>query len=259
MSRITGWVPVAAALLASIGALAIGAVTEVRTQPASKVSLPANLARGQRTFLENCAMCHGNGGQGDGELAAALHQRARATVANLTDRAEIEKLGRSRIRDVIAKGGAHTGRSNLMPAWGERLSRTELDDVAAYVANLPSMTPSLSSATLNAYLETPVGAPRAGREIFVHQCSACHGLGGRGDGPLAQSLELRRHVRPRNLTDSTFAASKSDRDLYMVISEGGGAMGKSVYMPHWGGYLTAPQIKDVISYVRVISHTVARP
>ena len=45
----------------------------------------------------------------------------------------------------------------------------------------------------------------------------------------------------------------------MVISEGGGAMGKSVYMPHWGGYLTAPQIKDVISYVRVISHTVARP
>ena len=30
-------------------------------------------------------------------------------------------------------------------------------------------------------------------------------------------------------------------------------------MPHWGGYLSAAQIKDLVSYVRMISHTAPRP
>lgn len=255
------WMRIAVVVLLGIGALGVGAAAEMQTQPSenASASLPANLRRGQRTFLEHCAMCHGNGGRGDGELAATLREQAGVMVANLTHQAELERLGRSGIRAIIVKGGAHTGRSNLMPAWGERMSHAEVDDVTSYVMQLPEMSLSLSSSTLAAYLHAPAGAPQAGREIFLHQCSGCHGLAGRGDGPLANSLESKRHVRPRNLTDSAFVASKSDRDLYTVISEGGGPMGKSVYMPHWGGYLTPVQIKHLVSYVRAISHTAARP
>jgi cytochrome c oxidase cbb3-type subunit 3 len=246
-----------AAAMVALGAALCG-LTGVG-MPAPPPALPANLARGQRTFLQHCAMCHGNGGQGDGELAATLRHREGVVVANLTDRVELERLTRAGVRRTIEQGGAHTGRSNLMPAWGGRLSHREIDDVADYVMHLPDMAPTVFSATLRAYLRAPPGAPAEGRGIFVHQCSVCHGLGGHGDGPLSKSLEVQRHVRPRNLTDSTFAASRTDRELFTVISQGGGPVGKSTYMPHWGGYLSPAQIKNLVSYIRVISHTAPRP
>ena len=247
----------AAAILVAIGALC--AARSIAIPPRATNALPAAVSRGERVFLQNCAMCHGDHGQGDGELAASIRQRAGVRVANLTDRVEIDRLGRSGIRRTVTLGGGHTGRSNLMPAWGERLTAREIDDVASFVLRLPDQSPGISAATLRAYAETPPGEPALGRAIFVHQCSVCHGLAARGDGPLAAALAEKRHVRPRNLTDSTYIASRSDRDLFAVINQGGGPMGKSTFMPHWGGYLTTPQIKDLVSYVRVISHTASRP
>ncbi|HTM57285.1 MAG TPA: c-type cytochrome [Candidatus Udaeobacter sp.] len=248
----------ALALLLGVAALAVPA-SRMHGQPSRTTTLPANIARGQRVFLQYCAMCHGDAGQGDGELAPQLRERAGVRVANLTDRVEIARLGRAGIHNTVALGGAHAGKSNLMPAWRERLSRQELEDVVDYVARLPDLSPGITSTTLRAYQETPPGEPAVGRSIFLHQCSVCHGLGARGDGPLAASLVAKQHVRPRNLTDSTYLATRSDRDLFAVITQGGGATGKSNFMPHWGGYLTAEQIKDLVSYVRVISRTAPRP
>lgn len=226
--------------------------------PTSSAVLSASAAHGQQIFLQNCAMCHGDGGAGDGELAAAIRQRAGVRVANLTDRSEIARLGRPGIRRTVTVGGGHAGLSNLMPAWGGRLTPHEIEEVTDFVIRLQDLAPGIPAATLREFAETPVGTPALGRSIFVHECSACHGIAARGDGPLAASLIRDRHVHPRNLTDSSYMATKTDRDLFVVISEGGGPVGKSNYMPHWGGYLTAAQIKDLVSYVRVISHTPRR-
>ena len=245
-------------ILIGISGLAF-ARSQAGTPPGSGPTLSTSAARGQAVFLQYCAMCHGDGGQGDGELAGAIRHRAGVTVANLTDRGEIERLGRVGVRRVVALGGGHTGRSNLMPAWGERLAPRQINDVADFVIRLPDLSPGASAAIQRAYAEAPRGAPAAGRAIFVHECSACHGLGARGDGPLAPSLIQGRHVRPRNLTDSSYIASRTDQELFTVITQGGGPVGKSTYMPHWGGYLTAAQIKDLVSYVRTISRTAPRP
>ncbi|MBI1796367.1 MAG: c-type cytochrome [Candidatus Eisenbacteria bacterium] len=255
--RATNIVRCAAVLLLGVEFMLLG--TQVRAQSDTGKALPAHLANGQRVFLEYCAMCHGDGGQGDGEMAPQLLGRARVRVANLTDRAELERVGASGIRRTISLGGAHTGRSNLMPAWGERLQPGELNDVVDYVLHLPDMGTPVSTATMRAYFDTPPGTPEAGRAVFVHQCAACHGLSAHGDGPLAASLIAKRHVHPRNLTDSSYVATRSDRDLFAVISQGGGPTRKSTYMPHWGGFLTPAQIKDLVSYVRAVSHTRARP
>lgn len=40
------------------------------------------------------------------------------------------------------------------------------------------------------------GDPRAGREIYDRYCAACHGAGGRGDGPMRAVLTL----QPTDLT-----------------------------------------------------------
>jgi cytochrome c oxidase cbb3-type subunit 3 len=247
-----------AVLCAGAGLLALGA-TEVRPQSAAPKVMTAKLIREQRVFLQYCAMCHGNGGEGDGEMASMIFARAGVRVANLTDRAKIERIGRSGVLRTVSLGGGHTGRSNLMPPWGDRLTARELNDVVDYVVQLPQLGGSISSWTLASYFEAPPGSPADGRAIFVHQCSACHGLTAHGDGPLAASLIANRNVHPRNLTDSSYVSTRTDRELFAVITEGGGAMGRSTFMPHWGGYLTSEQIKDLVSYVRTISHTRSQP
>ena len=44
----------------------------------------ARLEVGQRAFLAHCAMCHGNEGNGDGEVATVM-QSKNVTVARLND------------------------------------------------------------------------------------------------------------------------------------------------------------------------------
>lgn len=256
--RTTSLIGGVAAVCVGVGLWMFGA-TVARTQPAAPKTPTAELVRGQRVFLQHCAMCHGDHGRGDGELAPALRARAGVRVADLTDSIRIGRLDRAGVRSTVVLGGAHTGRSNLMPAWGEQLTAQELEDVVGYVAELPRVEESGWPASLRASLAPPPGTASAGQTIFLHQCSACHGLEARGDGPLSTSLIAQRHVHPRNLTDSTYVATKTDRDLFAVISRGGGPMGKSNYMPHWSGYLTTTQINDLVSYVRKVSHTKTRP
>ncbi|MGH7741208.1 MAG: c-type cytochrome [Candidatus Eiseniibacteriota bacterium] len=221
--------------------------------------LSAELERGRQVFVENCAMCHGESGSGDGDFGVGLKQKAGVSPANLADRVNLDRLGAAGVRRVIEKGGAHTGKSNMMPAWAELLSKQQIDDVANYVMHLPDLAPGVSSYTQRAYLNTAPGAAEAGGQLFVHHCAACHGTEGRGDGALAAGLKKQHNIQPRNLTDSTYISHKSDRDLFLTITLGGGHMGKSPYMPVWAGYLTPDQVKDLVSFIRVISRTAPQP
>ncbi len=219
---------------------------------------PEAVQRGQQAFLSNCAMCHGDAGAGDGDLAGMLQQSGVA-VARLNDPSRISQLGRDGVRKVIVLGGAHTGRSNLMPAWGEKLEPDVVDDIAAYVVSLPEQKPPIPEATLRKYMGAPPGAPEEGRRVFVHYCSACHGPYGKGDGSFAEALRREHNIRPRDLTDSTYIAQKTDQDLFTTISLGGGHVGKSAFMPAWTVSLTPAQIKSLASYIRVISRTAPQP
>jgi len=214
--------------------------------------------RGGRAFLSHCAMCHGNGGNGDGDAAPVI-AREGVAVARLNDPDTMDKLTRRQIVQVITRGGAHTGRSNIMPAWGEKLDPQTISDIADYVITLRSANPAVPRTTLAAYLQSPPGVPADGRELFVHHCVACHGDKGIGDGPYGLKLIKEHAVHPRNLTDSTYIRTRTDKDLFAVISLGGGHFRKAVFMPSWTVTMTPAQIKSVVAYVRSISHTASRP
>ena len=223
------------------------------------VKLTTRQERGGKAFLAYCAMCHGDHGAGDGPLAAEILKREGARVAHLDDAARLEKLEAKGVRNVIVRGGGHTGRSNLMPPWGEHLAPAVVDDITSYVMVLPTLNPGIPSATIAKYLAAPPGSPAGGRALFVRFCTACHGPQGRGDGFNADTLRVRHNVRPRNLTETAYFAKKTDRDLYSTIALGGGHTGKSAFMPGWTYRLEPAQIKDLVSYVRAISKTPSQP
>ena len=214
--------------------------------------------RGQQAYLSNCAMCHGPWGEGDGPLASQLAKEGGVAPAQLND-PRLADLGRAQIIRIITNGGGKTHRSNLMPPWGARLPDDVIADVADYVLALPTLKPGIPRATIQKYLEAPAGVPEQGRQLFVYTCTACHGPYGQGDGPMAEALWQRNHVRPRNLTDSVYFAPKTDKELFETVSLGGPYTGHSTMMPAWSVRFSPAQIKDLVAYVRVLSRTAARP
>jgi len=231
------------------------ATSPAETDSVAAARSTAALDRGKQSYLGYCAMCHGEWGSGDGPLAAELKKRAGTQPAVLNLRERLQKIGRREVIEVIKKGGAHTGRSNLMPPWGDKLDESLISDIADFLMTLPDVKPGPTTDVVEQYLEAPPGSPAEGRRLFVFYCTACHGPYGKGDGTFADSLWARNQIRPRNLTDSAYFATKKDRDLYATVALGGGHMGKSIYMPAWTASLSPAQINDLVSYVRTISRT----
>ena len=89
-----------------------------------------------------------------------------------------------------------------------------------------------------------------GQKLYMTYCSSCHGDKGRGDGAAGKALP----VKPANHTDGKLMNSFSDEFLINIISKGGAAVGKSSFMPAWGGVLKDDQLQDLLAYIRSIAN-----
>jgi mono/diheme cytochrome c family protein len=69
---------------------------------------------------------------------------------------------------------------------------------------------------------------------FDTACAACHGKTGEGDGLAAAAMD----PKPRKYSDKAWQATVTNEYLAKIITEGGPAVGKSVYMSG------APDLKD---------------
>jgi mono/diheme cytochrome c family protein len=229
--------------------------TEVAAEKAKADSLrtAAAIEAGAPVFLQNCAMCHGDGGNGDGEVSVPLAAKG-VKVARLNDLDRMSKLSKEEITNVVRKGGGHTGRSDAMPSWADSLSDEQIANVVEFVTSLATTNPAIPLATLSHYLQAPPGVAAEGRALFVHHCAACHGNEGKGDGPFAARLALMaNHAKPRNLTDAEYMNGLKDEKLYATISLGGGHFKKADQMPAWNLVLTPAQMKNLVAYVRSLS------
>lgn len=94
----------------------------------------------------------------------------------------------------------------------------------------------------------------AGKALFEANCASCHGVSGKGDGPVGAAL----NPPPRDFTvgDFKFDANADgtpgeDADLKLVIQKGAMAYGGSALMAPWPT-LTDEQITDIIAYIRTL-------
>ena len=83
------------------------------------------------------------------------------------------------------------------------------------------------------------GASRErGRKLFEANCASCHGLTGRGNGPIAARLE----TLPADL--AAMAGQHPDGDFAWKIANGRGPM------PAWKGVLKDTEIWDLVNYIQ---------
>lgn len=102
-------------------------LTEATGRPQVEEQRPAApLARGREIYTQNCINCHGQGGRGDGPLAAGL----RPPPLDLT--VHVPLHGDSELTNWIANGVPRTA----MPAWGSQFSPEEIQAVINYLREL---------------------------------------------------------------------------------------------------------------------------
>ena len=97
---------------------------------------PENLAAGRQIYQNNCAVCHGPQGKGNGPLAATLNPRP----VDLTVHARLHTEGE--LYYWVTNGI----KGSAMPPWGEPLSDTQRWQVVGFIRTLALPTPSPTSA-----------------------------------------------------------------------------------------------------------------
>lgn len=111
---------------------------------------------------------------------------------------------------------------------------------------------ALAAGVAEAAQEAPEGIERfeggdadAGAKLYQRYCRGCHGEDGRGG-----AHTFMPHIG--TLTKKDYIEFLPDTYLFTVIAEGGVAVGKSSYMPAWGGTLSEDEIKDIIAHIRTL-------
>ena len=152
-------------------AVALGAIAFVR-----RPQLPP-AERGRRLAeREGCFACHGPGGRN----GPANHGRTDKTVPGWAGDLMMYAKNRDDVRDWIEDGAPERRRASAswrdarakgvyrMPAFGRRLSRSQIDDLTAYVLAVNgSPSPAETLATRGLERAQALG------------CTGCHGAGGR--------------------------------------------------------------------------------
>ena len=119
-------------------------------------------------------------------------------------------------------------------------------------AHLATLLALAALAVLLVPAMASAGDAAAGKPVFQANCSSCHGMTGKGDGPVGAALT----PPPRDLTTGDFKFDTdgdgkpgTDADLKSVITKGALAYGGSPLMAPWPT-LTAAQVDDVVAFIR---------
>ncbi len=92
------------------------------------------------------------------------------------------------------------------------------------------------------------GGMQSGSGNFMQNCMPCHGMEGKGDGPLMDALG--GDVRPRDLTNAALISTRTDEFLFNIIKFGGKKSGFSEAMPDWGETFDDEAIRNLVQYIR---------
>jgi mono/diheme cytochrome c family protein len=250
------------------------------TAAAKGAPRPTAPSSGHELFLQHCAACHGEKGDGQGIAARFLFPKPRdfragrfrlVSTANSVPTADD-------LQAVLLRGMP----GSAMPPWGHLSERDrtalveevmrirrealkeqaiqqakedgdEVDEAAIAKLVLNRTTPGKVVEAPKSAASDQMAAAR-GKELYVKQgCAACHGNEGRGDGQQKMVDSEGLPTRPRDFLRGIFKGNPDPAALYRRIALGmpGSPMPSS-------NNLKPEQVADLVAFVRSLSDEATR-
>jgi cytochrome c len=180
---------------------------------------------GLPVFSERCANCHGDLGQGDGEMAGNLPKRPRDFTDETFRRTAVPAVLFQTITEGILESG--------MPPFGP-LSSNPITDEGRWdlVATIYS-------------LSTPPEALENGRIVYEENCLSCHGEQGVGDGPEVETST----TAPPDLSETRYWTNRSNEMVFASLQNA--EISDHTYS------LAEADLWDVTDYMRTFSYVYA--
>jgi mono/diheme cytochrome c family protein len=222
-----------ARLSASIVILLLGCGSpppDLGTAPEPHFQLSDQQMRGEAIFAGVCWACHGHGGHGDGPVATY----AGGTPPPTFHTQDFAGRNAGTLLTMFQAGldendpDAHHHGPFVM----DLLEPRHLTDALAYVSAL-------------AYPPEIPGSALGGSKLYDEYCVACHGLEGRGDGPIAAYLS---DFAPSDLTTDSLVARQGWDTLFERMKTGFGTA-HGTKMPPWDLVLTDAELWDLVAYM----------
>ena len=216
----------------------------------STLSTPEIIERGKSLYLEACAVCHGEKGDGKGPLAGFLDPKPRDFTAgkfkfrSTPSSSPAADFDLFRTITLGLSGTSMPGFSMLpdndrwalvhfIKSFSERFTK----DKPAKPILLPEPPPTTAELI------------QKGKELYKEAgCDGCHGVNGKGDGPSASDLkdEWGNLLRPFDFTSGRAPkAGDAPKDIYRAIMTGL----QGTPMPDFGEAFEPEQAWSVVYFV----------
>ncbi len=187
---------------------------------------------GQNLYADNCAVCHGEFGEGgsnptrQGDIIAPI-----STAEYLTTRDDFT------LKAVISQGQPNFGMSPFGSSNGGPLSDDEIESIVDYMRTW-ELNPPVELPPEIAAQQFSVSGP----EIYQELCAQCHGLQGEGGiGP--------------DISDPQYQEANTDQAIFDTINYGHNATA----MIAWGEILSSEQIQQLVTFIRQLRRTEVGP
>lgn len=231
------------------------------------------LARGRELFVKQCAICHGDQGDGAGQFAYLMNPRPRNLKTGkfkLTTTQNLIPSNEDLLR-TISRGMP----GSAMPPWGH-LPLADLKALVAFVRSVhlnalraeldagvkdgtytPDEVPALLAARTQPGLPIIVPPePKSddlrwfnGRRVYLQGCASCHGPDGH---PLPDAVKFDDEGYPdppRSFVNGIFKGGMDGAALYCRITKGM----RGTPMPAYEGTYSDDELWDLIHYVQSLT------
>jgi len=236
------------------------------------------VARGKELFARQCALCHGDTGDGAGKLAYLMNPRPRNLQQGNFKLATTENQipTQEDLIRTISRGMP----GSAMPPWGH-LPVSDLESLAAYVrliraeavrndAMAQAQKGELKPEEIESYMHSRVkpGSPLVvppeppvddirwfnGRRLYLEGCASCHGADG---NPVADAVKFDAEgypVPPRSFVNGVFKGGSEGHQLYTRIRKGM----KGTPMPASEDSYNDDELWDLIHYLQSLARAGAQ-
>ncbi len=181
-----------------------------------------NAERGEKIYVKECAVCHGEKGEGDGRAAYLLFPKPRNFTSGVF-KIHSTPTGNPPTAEDLVRTISRGMPGSAMPGF-EYLPVENRKDLAAFVMKLANIVEAPDSVfTASRPIQYPPRTGTTGREMYdLFQCGECHGVSGRADGPASATLtdDDGFPIRANDFTRGIFKGGGRPEDIYLRFVSG---------------------------------------